>query len=271
MKNNFAGVEIHPSSLVSDNAKIGKGTKIGPFCIVGPNVEIGESNTIKSHAVIEGHTKIGNGNTFHQFCSIGDTPQDTTYKGEPTRVEIGDNNIFREYNSIHRATMKEVQLTKIGSNNLFMSYVHLAHDVVIGNKVTFANSVNLAGHVHVGDRVIIGGATNIGQFISLGRGAYIGGASAIDKDIPPFCTAYGNRIRLKGINIIGMKRQGYTKQEISDVVDFFRMMEASALSSRSFVEHEEFIKDYNGNKVIEEIREFVRKSETGIAPFMFNG
>jgi UDP-N-acetylglucosamine acyltransferase len=156
----------------------------------------------------------------------------------------------------------------IGSNSLFMAYCHIAHDCTLGSNLTFANSVNLAGHVNIGDRVIIGGNTGISQFVTLGRGAYIGGGSGIDRDIPHFCTAFGNRIRLKGINIIGLKRQGHAKEAVSEVVDFYRTMEASALAPRAFVSHPELMEEYKNNVVIQEIATFIKKSEIGIAPFM---
>lgn len=258
---------IHPSAIVDPKAKIHETVKIGPFCIVGPDVEIGANTILYSHVVVDGHTTIGEGNKFFQGCSVGAPPQDNSYKGEPTRTVIGNNNTFREYCSIHRGTLKENQITKIGDNCLFMAYVHVGHDVGIGNNCTIANSTNFAGHVKIGDRVIIGGGTQIQQFCSLGRGAYIGGASAIDRDIPSFCTAMGNRAHLKGINIIGMKRQGYSKQEISEVVDFLRTIESSNLSPRAFVDHDELMTEYKDNRVIAEIVEQIRKSEIGIASF----
>ena len=258
---------IHPSSLVDPNAKIHETVKIGPFCIIGPNVEIGANTVLHSHVVLDGHTTIGEGNQFFHSCSIGAPPQDLSYKGEPTRVVIGNNNTFREYVSIHRGTLKENGITQVGNNCFLMAYVHAGHDVGIGNNVIVANSTNFAGHVKIGDRVIIGGGTNVSQFVTLGRGAYIGGASAIDRDIPVFCTALGNRVFLKGINIIGLRRQGYSKQEISEVVDFYRSMEASALSPRAFVEHEEHMSEFKDNRVVQEMVEQIKKSEIGIAPF----
>ncbi len=259
---------IHETAIVNPEAKIGKNVEIGPYCVIGANVEIGDDNILHSHVIIDGHTKIGKNNEFYQFNSIGAPPQDTTYKGEPTRVEIGDNNIFREYVSIHRGTMKQDKVTKIGSDSLFMAYVHIGHDVTIGDKIIIANSVNLAGHVSVDNGCIIGGASSISQFVSLGVGSYIGGASAIDRDIPHFCTAYGNRIRLKGINIVGLRRRGHGKPDISEVVDFFRTMESSALSPRAFVDHKEFMEEFDSNSVVQDICSFIRKSEIGIAPFM---
>ena len=260
-------MNIHQTAIVSPEAKIHPSVTVGPFSIIGPHVEIDEGTKILSHVVIEGHTKIGKNNQFFQFGSIGAPPQDTSYKGETTRVIIGDNNIFREYVSIHRGTLKENKETVIKNNCLLMAYVHVGHDVVLGNNIIVANSSNFAGHVKVGDRVIIGGSTNIAQFVKVGRGAYIGGGTGIDKDIPLFCTALGNRVRLKGINIIGMKRQGYAREKISEVVDFYRMMESSSLSPRAFVDHPENIAEYKGNEVIQEMIEAIRGSEIGLPPF----
>lgn len=259
---------IHELALVSPEAQIGEGVTIGPFSIIGPNVKIGKNTTIESHVKIEGHTSIGENNKISSFSVLGAPPQDNSYKGEPTETIIGDNNTIREYVSIHRGTMKDKQKTVVGDNNLLMSYVHIGHDVIFGSHCIIANSTNFAGHVHVGSKVIIGGGCNISQFVSLGDGSYLGGASAIDRDIPTFCTAYGNRVRLKGINIIGMRRSGYSKQDISEVVDFYRMMEANPLSPRAFVDHKELVEEYEGNKVIIQMMEEIRKSEVGIAPFM---
>jgi len=260
--------EIHSTALISEGAKIANNVSIGPYSIVGPNVEIGTGTVVQAHVVLDGHTSIGKNNQIYQHCSIGTPPQDLTYKGEPTRVEIGDNNIFREYVSIHRGTIKDKGVTSLGNDSLLMAYVHLGHDVVFGSNCVIANSTNLAGHVKIGDRVTIGGGTQISQFVSIGRGAYIGGATAIDRDIPLFCTAYGNRARLKGINIIGLRRQGYSKQEVTEVVDFFRMMESSALSPRAFIEHDEFMEEFKGNKIVGEMCDQLRISEIGIAPFI---
>lgn len=261
-------VDIHPSAIVSPEAQIGENVKIGAFSIIGPNVSIASACVIGSQVHIDGHTEIGENNIFHSFSSIGAPPQDASYKGEPTRTVIGRGNTFREYVSIHRGTLKDKGITKIGDNSLFMAYVHLGHDVQFGSNCVVANSTNFAGHVNIGDRVIIGGGSQISQFVSIGRGAYIGGATAIDRDIPIFCTAYGNRVKLRGVNIIGMRRQGVDKTAISEVVDFYRTMEASALSQRAFVDHEEHMTEFRGNPIINEMVEFIRASEVGIAPFL---
>jgi len=260
--------KIHPSSIVSPKAEIDSNVEIGPFCIVGDDVKIGKNCVIQSHVSIIGHTSIGENNQFYSYCTIGAPPQDLTYKNEPTETIIGKENIFREYVSVHRGTAKDRAKTTIGDKSLFMAYVHLGHDVDFGNHCIVANSTNFAGHVKVGDKVIIGGGCNISQFVSLGRGAYLGGASAIDRDIPSFCTAYGNRVRLKGINIIGLRRSGYSKQEITEVVDFYRLMEANPLSPRAFVDHDELMDEYKDNEIINEMVLEIRATQVGIAPFM---
>lgn len=259
---------IHELALVSPKARLEEGVSIGPFSIVGPNVEIGKNTIVHSHVKIEGHTKIGEGNEIFSFSSIGAQPQDLTYSEEPTETIIGNENIFREYVSVHRGTVKDRGKTTIGNNSLFMSYVHVGHDVDLGNNCVIANSTNFAGHVKVGDRVIIGGGCNISQFVSLGTGSYLGGASAVDRDIPNFCTAYGNRVRLKGINIIGLRRNGFPKNKITEVVDFYRMMEASPLSPRAFVDNEDYMEEFKENDVIQQMVREIRSSEVGIAPFM---
>ncbi len=261
-------IEIHSTAIVHPEAKLGENCSVGPFSIIGANVSLGNECKVHSNVVLDGHLRVGNNNEFFQFCSIGAPPQDLTYQNEPTEVEIGDNNVFREYVSIHRGTMKDRKLTTIGSNCLLMAHVHIGHDAIVGNNCVFANSVNLAGHVKIGERAIIGGGTQVSQFVSIGRGAYIGGAAAIDRDIPLFCTSYGNRAKLKGINIIGMRRQGHEKQIITEVVDFYRFMESSALSPRAFCENDELMSDFKGNDVVEEMAQMIKDSKIGIAPFM---
>jgi len=261
-------VQIHPTAIVEEGAEFGENVVIGPYCMIGANVKIGENTILKSHVVVEGHTTIGKNNEFNQFSSIGVPPQDKSYKGEPTETIIGDNNLFREGVTIHRATTKQDLKTIVGSNGYYMANVHIAHDCVIGDNVTLANATMCAGHVVIGDFVQMGGACGVTPFCSVGKGTFIGAASAIDKDVPQYCTAFGNRIRLKGVNIIGLKRRGYSKDVISEYVDFFRMMESSALSPKAFVDHPEFMEEYKGNEIVEEVVAFIKKSEIGLAPFM---
>jgi UDP-N-acetylglucosamine acyltransferase len=260
--------KIHPTAIISENVKLGADVEIGAYSILDGNITLGDGCRIMEHCVIRGKVTMGKHNKIFQFCSIGEAPQDLSYKGEETEVIIGDNNTIREFVSIHRGTTKENRKTILGNNCLLMAKVHIAHDAVVGNNCVIVNSVNLAGHVKLGDRVTIGGGTNISQFVTLGRGAYIGGASGIDRDIPMFCTAYGNRAKLKGINIVGLRRQGYSKQQISELVDFFRTIEASALSPRAFVDHQDLMQDFKNNELIDEMVQFIKKSEIGLAPFV---
>lgn len=260
--------KIHKTAVIEDGAEIHNDVVIGPYSVIGPNVKIGEGTKIGPHVVISGHTTIGKNNTFHSFCAIGGDPQDLGYNGEPTEVRIGDSNLFREYVSINKGTLKQDKVTIVGNECMLMAYVHLGHDVELGNNVIMANACNIAGHVKLGDKVYLGGGTNISQFVTLGNGAYIGGGSGIDRDIPHYCTAYGNRVRLKGINIIGLKRRGFEKSQISELNDFYRMMEASTLSPRAFADKESEWLDYKDNILVQEMIEFITISKTGIAPFM---
>ena len=261
-------VNIHPTAIVHDGAELGKNVEVGPFCIIDENVKIGDGTKLVSHVVIQGHTTLGQNNEIHQFSSIGVPPQDKSYKNEPTQTIIGDGNLFREGCTVHRATTKQDQVTSVGNNGYFMTGVHFAHDCHIGNNVVLANQTMCAGHVKIGDYVQMGGACGVTPYCNVGKGAFIGAASAIDKDIPHYCAAFGNRIRLKGVNIIGMKRRGHSKEEISEVIEFYRMMEASALSPRAFVTHPEHMQEYINNKVIKEISGFITESQIGLPSFM---
>ncbi|OFZ36078.1 MAG: acyl-[acyl-carrier-protein]--UDP-N-acetylglucosamine O-acyltransferase [Bdellovibrionales bacterium RIFOXYD12_FULL_39_22] len=265
---NLKNENIHPTAIIAPGAELGKNVKIGAYSIIGPHVKLGDDNVIHPHVIINGHTTIGRGNEFFSFCSIGAIPQDYSYNGEDTKLVIGDANTFRECVTINLGTLKQDAITKVGNNSLFMAYVHLGHDTVVGDNCTIANSVNVAGHVFIGDRAIIGGSSAISQFVTIGRGAFIGGASAVDHDIPIYCTAVGNRVRLKGVNIVGMRRQDIPKNQISELVDFLRDMEASGLSPRAFVEHEEHMKNHQNNSLIDEMVRDIKKTQIGIAPFM---
>jgi UDP-N-acetylglucosamine acyltransferase len=258
---------IHPSAVVDPSAELSTDVVVGPYCVIGPKVKIGSGTVLYGHVTVDGKTTIGENNHFYQYSTIGLPPQDLSYKNEDTELIIGNNNVFREFCSIHRGTTKEDWKTTVGNNCFFMSYVHIAHDVIIGNNVLFVNSVQCAGHVKIYDYARISGATNISQFVSIGQSAFIGGGSAIDRDIPDFCTAYGNRIKLKGINIIGLKRAGYSKQDIAEVVEFYRSMESSALSPRVFIDHPDLMDEFKHNSLVVKMADFIRRSQIGIAPF----
>jgi UDP-N-acetylglucosamine acyltransferase len=203
---------ISELAFVHPDAKIGNNVSIGPWTYIGAGVEIGDDNIIHSHVVVKGPTVIGKGNRIFQFASVGEDCQDKKYAGEPTRLIIGDNNIIRENVTIHRGTIQDNSETRIGSNNLFMAYVHIAHDCVVGNNVIMANNASIAGHVHVGDWAILGGMTGVHQFVHIGAHAFTAGASLILQDVPPFVMAAGQPAIPRGLNSEGMKRRGFSKE-----------------------------------------------------------
>ncbi len=205
---------IHPTAIVEEGAVIGANVNIGPFCIVDSKVEIGDGTELLSHVIVKGPTKIGKENRIFQFASIGEECQDLKYAGEDTRLEIGDRNTIRESVTIHRGTVQDQGITKVGSDNLLMINVHIAHDCVVADRCIFANNAALAGHVTVGNQAIIGGMSAIHQFCHIGDHAMLGGGSIVVQDIPPYVMAQGNHCAPFGINIEGLKRRGFEKKEI---------------------------------------------------------
>ncbi|WP_127959687.1 acyl-ACP--UDP-N-acetylglucosamine O-acyltransferase [Serratia microhaemolytica] len=215
---------IHPSAIVEEGAVIGAGAHIGPFCCVGPQVEIGAGTVLRSHVVVNGITKIGANNQIFQFASIGEVNQDLKYTGEPTRVVIGDGNCIRESVTIHRGTVQGTGLTLVGSGNLLMVNVHIAHDCVVGNHCILANNAALAGHVEVDDHVIIGGMTAVHQFCVIGAHTMIGGCSGVAQDVPPFIIAQGNHATPFGLNHVGLKRRGFDKDDIQLIRNAYKIL-----------------------------------------------
>lgn len=205
---------IDKTALISPKAKIASNVKIGPYVIIGEQVEVGEGTSIGAHAVIDGIVKIGKNNKIFQFAAIGAEPQDKKYKGEPTSVEIGDDNVIREFCTIHRGTAQGHNKTKIGNQNFLMNYVHIAHDCSLGNGTIFANNASLAGHVSIGDFAVISAFAKILQFCSVGKYAFIAGATDIVKDVPPFVlvSGYYNNVKVYGLNVIGLRRQGFSSE-----------------------------------------------------------
>ena len=214
---------IHPTAVIAPGAKIEKDVSIGAYAIVEKNVTIGSGTKIGPHAYIDGHTSIGKNNTIGPFTSIGTPPQDLKYDGEPTRLEIGDDNLIREYVSIHRGTPGGNGVTKIGKGNMLMAYSHVAHDCTVGNKVIMANSTTLGGHVVVRDHANIGGVVAVHQFTRIGEHTYIGGMSGVSKDVPPYVLASGvrSKMHISGINTIGLRRSGYDQETIKMVKKAF--------------------------------------------------
>ena len=198
--------KIHPTAIIEEGAILGKNVSIGPFVYIGAKVTIGNETTVASHTVIEGKTSIGRNNRIFSHSAIGTIPQDLKFDGEDVELIIGDNNTIREFTLLNPGTKGGGSVTKVGNGNLFMGYVHLGHDVIIGDNCILANGATLAGHVELGNHVVIGGLTPVHQFVHIGDFAMIGGASALTQDVPPYCLAEGNRANLRGLNLTGLRR-----------------------------------------------------------------
>ena len=249
---------IHKTSIIDKNAKISKTAKIGPYSIIGSNVEIDDEVEIHSHVNIVGNTKIGSGTQIFSFASIGTQPQDLKYKGEKNSLVIGKNNIIREYVTINPGTKAGGTITKIGNNCLFMISSHVAHDCQIGNNVVIANYVPLGGHVIIEDSVIIGGNSAVQQFTRIGRLAMVGGMTGVLKDVIPFGLSFGNRNHLKGINLIGLRRNKYENKKIMELNNAYEKI----FSSKNL--HENLSKingEFKDNKLVQEVIEFITKDK----------
>ena len=227
---------IHPSAIIDDLAGIAEGVSVGPFCVIGPDVEIGAGTVIGPHVVIRGPTRIGRENRIFQFASIGEDPQDKKYQGEITRLEIGDRNVIREYSTVHRGTIQDKSVTRLGDDNLLMAYTHVAHDCVIGNGVIMANGASLAGHVTVDDSAILGGFSLVHQFCRIGRYSFSGMGSVISRDIPPYVMVGGSPTRPRGINSVGMERRGFDAESILQIKRAFKLIYKSRLKLEEAIE-----------------------------------
>lgn len=228
---------IHPTAVIDPKAKIPNSCKIGPFCVVGPEVTLGEGCELLSHVVLSGPLQIGSNNRVYPFTTIGLEPQDLKFKGEVTRVEIGDNNVIRECVTIHRGTPGGGGVTRIGNNCLFMAYVHIAHDCVVGDHVIMANNATLAGHVTVENYATVGAFSPVHQFARVGAHAYIGGGSVITRDVLPFSRTSAEReAKAYGVNTVGLQRRGFSKERIVDIQRAFRVLINSKLNTTQAVE-----------------------------------
>jgi UDP-N-acetylglucosamine acyltransferase len=217
-------LSIHPSAIVAPRAELGVGVRIGPYCTVGPDVVIEDGAELVSHVVVDGTTRIGPGVVLFPFCTVGLAPQDLKYKGEQTRCEIGARTQIREHCTIHRGTVTGKGITRIGSDCMLMAVTHVAHDCTVGDHVLVANNVVMGGHVSIADHTVIGGAAAIHQFVRIGRAAMIGGVSGVEADVIPFGSVIGNRARLAGLNVIGLKRRGFDKAQIQRLHTAFRSL-----------------------------------------------
>lgn len=222
MSNTIIEPQVHPTALVDEGAELGEGVVVGPYCIVGPGVRIGARTELKGHVVIERDTSIGEGCTIGYGAALGTDPQDLKYAGEPTRLEIGDRTVIREYATLNRGTAAS-GVTTVGSDCMLMSYVHVAHDCHLGDHVILSNAVNMAGHVSIGDWAIIGGMTPIHQFVRIGAHSFIGGQSRISKDIPPYVKAAGIPVELYGLNSVGLQRRGFSEEVRRELKRAYRL------------------------------------------------
>ena len=249
---------IHKSSVIDLKAKIGKDVKVGPFCFVGSNVQLDDGVELISNVHIEGNTKIGRGTKLYPFASIGTAPQDLKYKGEDNSLEIGENNVIREYVTINPGTVGGGSKTVVGNNCLFMISSHVAHDCKIGNNVVIANNVPLGGHVTIEDSVVIGGNSAVQQFTRIGRLAMIGGMTGVLKDVIPFGLSFGNRNYLKGINLIGLRRKKYDNKKIMELDKAYKKI----FSSSNLHENLNKINgEYKGNELVQEVTKFIEKDK----------
>jgi UDP-N-acetylglucosamine acyltransferase len=221
---------IHPTALVHPSAKIAKDVEVGPYSIIGPHVEIDKGTWVGPHVVIQGHTRIGKNNKIYQFSSLGEAPQDKKYAGEETRLEIGDNNVIREFCTFNLGTIQDVGATRLGNDNWIMAYVHLAHDCQIGDHTIFANNAQLAGHVHVGDYVILGGFTVVHQYCHIGAHSMTAMGTILLQDIPPYVMAAGNTAEPHGINAEGLKRRGFSADSITEIKRAYKTLYKSGLT-----------------------------------------
>jgi UDP-N-acetylglucosamine acyltransferase len=253
---------IHPTALVHPEARLHPTVEVGPYSVIGPQVSIGASTVVGPHVVIEGRTTIGEENRIFQFASIGAAPQDLKYAGEDTELIIGHRNQIREFTTLHRGTLQGGGVTRVGSQCLFMANSHVAHDCVVGDGVILANGVALAGHVTVEEFAICGGLSAVHQFTRIGRHAFISGGAMVAMDIPPYCTAQGDRAQLAGLNTVGLTRHGFTPEQLSRVKGAYKIVFRSGLGLREALAR--VSAEFNGHPEIDLFVRFIEGSERGI-------
>jgi UDP-N-acetylglucosamine acyltransferase len=248
--------DIHPTAIVAAEAKLGADITIGPYCVVGSHVELGDGVTLLSHVVVEGRTRVGAGTRIYPFASIGHRPQDLKYRGEPSELEIGRNNQIREYVTIQPGTEGGGMITRVGDECLFMAGAHVAHDCILGDHVIMANNATLAGHVTVGEYAFLGGLSAVHQFVRVGKHAMVGGMSGVEADIIPFGMVIGNRAHLNGLNIVGLKRRGFARDDIHTLRNAYRLLFAPEGTLQERLADVEI--QYRDNAVVMEIVGFIR-------------
>jgi UDP-N-acetylglucosamine acyltransferase len=254
-------VSVHPSSAVAAGAVVPDSCKVGPFCTIGPDVVLGEECRLISHVVLDGHTRIGARNVFHPFCSVGVAPQDLKYAGEPTQTELGDDNTIRECVTISRGTLKGGGITRVGSNNLLMAYVHIGHDSVVGSHCILANAATLAGHVIIEDYASVGAFSPVHQFCTVGKYAFIGGGTIVTQDVLPFSLTSARREnKAFGVNKIGLTRRGFTPERLQTLQKAFRYLVAAKMNTSQALEK---IKAMEGEDAAL-LADFIERSQRGV-------
>jgi len=257
-------MNVHPTAIIHPHAQVASSVTIGPYSLIGENVELGDSTEVMSHVVIDGRTRIGKNNRIFPFTSIGLAPQDLKYRGEPTTVEIGDDNPIREFVTIHRGTSEGEGITRIGSHNLIMAYVHIAHDCKLGDYVIMANGASLAGHVGIQDHATVGAFTMIHQFCRVGAYSFLGSATLVNQDILPYSKTSAPRpVEVYGANRLGLERRGLTKEDVKELEAAFRLLTRSKLNTSQALEAIA-AKGFQSAHV-KALVEFIRTSERGVA------
>ena len=249
-------MSIHPTALVDAGARLGSDVQIGPYCIVGPDVVLQDRVRLLSHVVVEGATELGEDTEVHAFANLGGPPQHLAHKGEKTRLAIGPRNVIREHVTMHTGTVLGGGVTRVGSDGLFMVASHVAHDCEVGDHVVFANNATLGGHVHMGDWVFMGGLSAVHQHTRVGRQSFIGGLAAVTKDVIPFGSVWGVYAHLEGLNLVGLKRRGYSRDQINDLRSAYRLLFAQ---EGTFQERlTDVARVFAGSSDVSEIVDFIR-------------
>lgn len=225
----MSGPHIHPTAIVTSGAELDEDVEVEPYAIIGPKVQIGRGTRVGAHSVIDGRTTVGRNNQIFHHASVGAVPQDLKYRGEDSTLIIGDENLIREFATLHLGTSGGGMITRVGSHNLLMNYSHVAHDCQVGSHNVLANGAQLAGHVIVEDWVIVGALVGIHQFVKVGESAILGAGAMVSQDIPPFCNATGDRARLHGLNLVGLKRRGFSPELVRDLKRAYRILFQSGL------------------------------------------
>jgi UDP-N-acetylglucosamine acyltransferase len=256
-------LSIHPTALIDARAQVPASCQVGPYCVIGAGVELGENCRLISHVAIEGPTRIGAHNSFFPFCAIGMAPQDVTYKGEPTRLEIGEHNEIREYVTINRGTVKGGGLTKVGSHSLIMAYTHIGHDSVIGDHAMLVNGATLGGHVTVGEWAVVGALCPVHQFVHIGAHAYIGGGTTITQDVLPFSiTSAARDTHAYGLNNVGLERRGFSKERIGRIQHAYKILLASKMNTTQALE--KLKSEVDRGEDVDMLIRFIEGSERGV-------